>query len=109
MANDIFSIDKQIAELEARKKRLLTASRGKALKEVKEAIAKYGFTASQLGLKARGGRAGAGKKARAKAKAKYANPANPKETWSGRGASPRWLRELVTQGRKKDDFLISNG
>src|SRR3546814_5123912 len=37
---------------------------------------------------------------------KYRNPANAKETWSGRGLQPRWLAELVRQGRKAEAFLI---
>ena len=37
---------------------------------------------------------------------KYRNPANPMQTWSGRGRQPIWLRELVAQGNKADDYLI---
>ncbi|TAK39204.1 MAG: H-NS histone family protein [Lysobacteraceae bacterium] len=37
---------------------------------------------------------------------KYRNPANPKETWTGRGKQPRWMAALTTKGRKPDDFLI---
>src|SRR3546814_3053250 len=37
---------------------------------------------------------------------KYRNPANAKETWSGRGLQPRWLAELVRQGRQAEEFLI---
>ena len=37
---------------------------------------------------------------------KYRNPANPKETWAGRGQQPRWLSALTAKGRKLEDFLI---
>ncbi len=37
---------------------------------------------------------------------KYRNPANAKETWSGRGLKPRWMAELVKKGKKVEDFLI---
>lgn len=37
---------------------------------------------------------------------KYRNPANTKQTWTGRGKRPRWLAELVSAGKKVDDFLI---
>jgi DNA-binding protein H-NS len=37
---------------------------------------------------------------------KYRNPANPKETWSGRGKHPRWMAALIAKGKKADDFLI---
>lgn len=37
---------------------------------------------------------------------KYRNPANAKETWSGRGKQPRWLAELTSKGKKVEDYLI---
>ena len=37
---------------------------------------------------------------------KYRNPANPKETWTGRGKQPRWLAAETSKGRKLDEFLI---
>ncbi|MEQ4576065.1 MAG: H-NS histone family protein [Gammaproteobacteria bacterium] len=38
---------------------------------------------------------------------KYRNPANPKETWTGRGKQPRWLAEQTAKGKKVEDFLIA--
>lgn len=38
---------------------------------------------------------------------KYRNPANPSETWAGRGLQPRWLRAALKGGKKLDDFRIS--
>ena len=37
---------------------------------------------------------------------KYRNPANAKDTWTGRGRQPRWLAELVAAGKQVEDFLI---
>jgi DNA-binding protein H-NS len=37
---------------------------------------------------------------------KYRNPANTKETWTGRGKQPRWLAAYVASGKKPEDFLI---
>jgi DNA-binding protein H-NS len=37
---------------------------------------------------------------------KYRNPANAKETWTGRGKQPRWLAAETGKGRKLDEFLI---
>jgi len=39
--------------------------------------------------------------------AKYRNPANPAETWAGRGLKPRWLTAAIKAGKKQDDFLIA--
>lgn len=38
---------------------------------------------------------------------KYRNPENESETWTGRGKQPRWMAELVAQGKTADDFLIA--
>ncbi len=39
-------------------------------------------------------------------KAKYSNPANPQETWSGRGRKPVWVQEWTNSGRDLNDCLI---
>lgn len=38
---------------------------------------------------------------------KYRNPANPQETWTGRGRQPKWMAQLVAMGRSPSDFLIA--
>jgi len=38
--------------------------------------------------------------------AKYRNPDNPKQTWTGRGKRPGWLVEKVESGTKLDDMAI---
>lgn len=43
---------------------------------------------------------------RAPASAKYANPANPSETWSGRGRKPRWFDAALKSGKRPDDMAI---
>lgn len=37
---------------------------------------------------------------------KYRNPANPAETWTGRGRQPRWLAAETAAGKSLEDFLI---
>jgi DNA-binding protein H-NS len=37
---------------------------------------------------------------------KYRNPAQPSETWAGRGMQPRWLTVQLRAGKKLDDFRI---
>jgi DNA-binding protein H-NS len=37
---------------------------------------------------------------------KYRNPAEPAETWAGRGKQPRWLTAQLRSGKKLDDFRI---
>jgi DNA-binding protein H-NS len=38
--------------------------------------------------------------------AKYANPNDPAETWTGRGRKPKWLVAKLKTGDKIDRFLI---
>jgi DNA-binding protein H-NS len=38
--------------------------------------------------------------------AKYMNPDNPGETWSGRGRKPKWLVAKLDKGKKITDFAI---
>ena len=37
---------------------------------------------------------------------KYRNPANPSETWAGRGQQPKWLVAYTAKGKKLEEFLI---
>lgn len=37
---------------------------------------------------------------------KFRNPADPTQTWAGRGKQPRWLASQIKAGKRVDDFLI---
>ena len=102
----------------ANSRRKVLAKR-KPAAQTKAAVAKVlkasGWTFEELYGKAGGSAAAAApKKARKAAKGrstgkvppKYRNPANPTDTWTGRGKQPRWLADLVKKGRKPEDFLI---
>lgn len=85
----------------------IAAVRGRILKFVKA----EGYTIEELfgtAGKPKAGRKAAKSTARAgrKVAPKYRNPANRKETWTGRGRQPRWMAALVAKGRKVEDFLI---
>lgn len=43
---------------------------------------------------------------RAPAQAKYANPADRSDTWSGRGRQPRWFAAAMAAGKSPDDMAI---
>ena len=86
---------------------------------IREAIDAYGLTADDLGLAAGGKRRGRPPKAAAApAKRGRAAKSGPKRTvapkyrdengntWAGRGARPRWLRDAIAGGRKIEDFQI---
>lgn len=37
---------------------------------------------------------------------KYRNPANPAQTWSGRGKRPHWFNDALKAGKKEKDLTI---
>lgn len=104
----------------ANSRRKVLAKR-KPAAQTKAAVAKVlkasGWTFEELYGKSGGSAAApasAPKKARKAAKGrstgkvppKYRNPANEKETWTGRGRQPRWVAAEVANGRKLEEFLI---
>lgn len=48
----------------------------------------------------------AAKKPRAAVAAKYRNPNNTDQTWSGRGRQPLWLAALLAEGKKLEELAI---
>jgi DNA-binding protein H-NS len=54
-----------------------------------------------------GGNGGRGGRAKTRmVPAKYRNPKNTAEVWSGRGRMPLWLAAQVEAGRDREDFLV---
>lgn len=41
-----------------------------------------------------------------KVAAKYQNPDDKSQTWTGRGVAPKWVQALIEAGRDKSEFLI---
>ncbi len=37
---------------------------------------------------------------------KFANPAKPAETWTGRGRQPQWFKDGIAAGKSPDEFAI---
>lgn len=87
-------IQAQIDKLKVEAEKLRTAEKGGVIGRIKEAIAAYGLTASDLGLVAGAGRLeGARAKPAAKSSvgvARYRDPESGK-TWTGMGKPPAWI------------------
>lgn len=87
------NVAKAIATFEDRKKKL-------ALVELEDTARKLGFTLGEL--------TGAiVTRKRSPAVAKYANPADPTDTWSGRGRKPRWMEAAIREGKSPEDLMIA--
>ncbi len=85
-------VSRAIATFEERKRK-------EALSELEEKARSMGFSLSEL--------TGAPvARKRAPAVAKYANPANRAETWSGRGRKPRWFEAALNAGKSPEDMSI---
>ncbi|WBU56381.1 H-NS histone family protein [Paracoccus sediminicola] len=84
-------VDRSIASFEERKRR-------EAMAAVEEAAREHGFSLNELtGGKARRG---------ARVAAKYANPEDPSQTWTGRGRRPRWVQDALGSGKSLEDLAI---
>lgn len=41
-----------------------------------------------------------------KVQARYKNPSDSSQTWTGRGRQPKWIAEGIAKGKTLDDFRI---
>jgi DNA-binding protein H-NS len=83
-------VDKALKSIDSRRK-------AEALKAAQEAAREHGFTLAELTDGAKPAR---------KVAAKYANPADAAQTWSGRGRQPIWFRDALASGASEDDLAI---
>ncbi len=74
--------------------------RKQVIAQIKELAASIGVTVEITDEKK-------SRKASSSVSAKYANPNNPAETWTGRGLAPKWMKGLIDQGHSKNEFLIN--
>ena len=85
-------VAKAISSFEDRKKKA-------AIAELEEVARNNGFSLAELtGV--------AVVRKRAPASAKYANPANKSDTWSGRGRKPRWYEAALKEGMSQADLAV---
>lgn len=104
MPQDLKSMSKkQLEKLQKDVEKALGALRNKELREARkaaeQAAQKFGYSLSEL-TDAKPAKSGAKKKsAPSVSVAKYANPANPAQTWTGKGRQPKWYKEAVEAGK----------
>lgn len=76
-------IDKAMRDAEARDRKNAKAAAEKA-------AAEFGFSLSDI--------SGARASSKASGVAKFANPADTTQTWSGKGRQPQWYKDAVANG-----------
>lgn len=116
MTKTYAQVMKQIDALAREAERLKRKEVDGVVARIKEAIAAYGLTASDLGLGARIGRPpGAKSKGRKQAgKPKASKAVKPVvrfrddsgNTWVGRGPRPQWLRDALASGKSLGEFAM---
>lgn len=85
-------VAKAIVSFEDRKKK-------EAIAELEEIARAKGFSLAELtGVSVA--------RKRAPASAKYANPADASDTWSGRGRKPRWFVAALAAGQQPEDLAV---
>ena len=108
VASQLAALRKQRELLIKKEQALLSKSHDKVLSKIVQLAKEAGLTADDI-VKALGAgkTAKAGKAPRAAKKGvlagkkvapKYRNPANPEQTWTGRGVSPSWVQSLKAAG-----------
>lgn len=98
---------KELIDLDAKVQKALAAARDRERAAVKEKMAEmaktHGFSVNELFGGVRGKGAAKGKSLGV---AKYANPENKSDTWTGRGRKPNWLVDRLKKGAKLSEFAL---
>jgi DNA-binding protein H-NS len=94
-------------ELQAYQKEVEAAIKGYEKKRKADALAAVRATAKEHGFTLEellGGKAPV--KSGSKGVAKYANPADPTQTWTGRGRQPNWVKDALAAGKSLESMAI---
>jgi DNA-binding protein H-NS len=108
VANQLAAIRKQREMLDKKEQVLKSKSHDKVLSKIVLMAKEAGLTSADISKALSVGKptktvksakvAKKGTLAGKKVAPKYRNPANPQQTWTGRGVSPTWVQELKTAG-----------
>ncbi|HDR8935717.1 MULTISPECIES: H-NS histone family protein [Burkholderia cepacia complex] len=96
----------QIEQLQKQANELKEREKTDAVADMKVKIAKYGITATELGLAIGTTRNGKASPKKTPGEPRYRNPENNDDTWTGKGPMPRWLKDAIESGKAKESFLI---
>jgi DNA-binding protein H-NS len=99
-------LEKLLKDVQAALSKIEEKEKKEALKAAEQTVAKFGFSLAELtGAPPAPKRA---KKAAPKTQGapKYANPANEKETWTGKGRKPKWYVAALEAGATAESLEI---
>lgn len=95
-------LNELISRAERRKQEIAVEGVQKIRDRILKLLSDEGYTFEQVF----GGKRSRSKGKISKVKPKYRNPANPSQTWAGRGKRPRWFADALAAGKKEKDLLI---
>lgn len=85
------------SDVEKALKSIDTRRKAEAKKAIESAAKEYGFSLDEL-------LGEPGKKT--KGMARYFNPADPEQTWTGRGRKPNWVIAALESGKTMEDLQL---
>lgn len=94
---DLHDLHQQISAEIARRE---SAERVEALKKVQQLMAQHGLSADDLAKKG-------ATTVRKPVEAKYQNPTDPSQTWTGRGRKPLWVQAYLDNGGSLEQLALA--
>ena len=73
-------------------------ARLRAKRAAEQAAKEFGFSLEEI--------LAANEKKGSKGAPKYANPADPDQTWTGRGRKPNWVVAALEEGKSMEDLAL---
>jgi DNA-binding protein H-NS len=86
------------ADVEKALKTIDTRRRAEAKRAAEQAAKEFGFSLEEI--------LAAHEKKGSKGAPKYANPADPDQTWTGRGRKPNWVVAALEEGKTMEDLAL---
>jgi DNA-binding protein H-NS len=90
-------VEQALSKSETRRKR-------DALAAVERAVREYGLTLEEVFATASTSKSKRSFTPTEASEAKFRNPENPQETWSGRGRRPGWFKAHLEAGKSEDEL-----
>ncbi len=102
-------LEKHLKDVKKALQAVQARDRREAKKAAEKAAAEFGFSLEDLAADSPAPRKARKTKAKStgpKSKPKFRNPADPKQTWTGKGRQPNWFRAEVEKGTAPDAMAI---
>ncbi|HRQ65171.1 MAG TPA: H-NS histone family protein [Xanthomonadaceae bacterium] len=95
---DTKELDELIAQAKSQKSRIKRSRIADVRKKLRKMAKDEGYSIDEL--------FGGKPSAKGSAEAKYRNPDNARETWSGRGRKPRWFEAALKAGKSEASMRV---